>query len=118
MKRLNLLYILFLGLPSVALGNALDTPEADFSVFSSAEFEPVRRIGSLIVGVLLGIAVIMSLIFVISNAIKLQGAGNNVMKQEEAKKGLTYSLVGLGVALGATALISIVLFTARTAGLI
>lgn len=118
MKRLYSLLTLFLIAPSVAHGAEIETPEADFSVFTSSEFEPVRRLGAIVIGILLGIAVLLSLIFIIINAIKLQGSGSNPMKQDEAKKGMFYSVIGLAVALGASVIVGIVVFAANTAGLI
>ncbi len=100
--------------PVTVFAQDYQVPDADTSVLSTPEFQRVYSIAGLVLGILGGIAVIVSVALLIINGIKLQTAGDDPQKQTAAKNGIKNTLIGLAISLFAGTLISLVLFVMKS----
>ena len=97
----------FLG-ASVALAQELPTP--DLSVWQSDKMKPVRDFANIGIGVIFGVAVLYSVIMIAWYGIKLQAAGGDPLKSQEAKHGLKATIVGIGITFSAIFIIGLILY--------
>ena len=97
----------FLG-ASVALAQDLPTP--DLSVWQSDKMKPVRDFANIGIGVIFGVAVLYSVIMIAWYGIKLQAAGGDPLKSQEAKHGLKATIVGIGITFSAIFIIGLILY--------
>ena len=97
----------FLG-ASVALAQELPTP--DLSVWQSDKMKPVRDFANIGIGVIFGVAVLYSVIMIAWYGIKLQAAGGDPLKSQEAKHGLKATIVGIGITFSANFIIGLILY--------
>ena len=97
----------FLG-ASVALAQELPTP--DLSVWQSDKMKPVRDFANIGIGVIFGVAVLYSVIMIARYGIKLQAAGGDPLKSQEAKHGLKATIVGIGITFSAIFIIGLILY--------
>jgi len=97
----------FLG-ASVALAQELPTP--DLSVWQSDKMKPVRDFANIGIGVLFGVAVLYSVIMIAWYGIKLQAAGGDPLKSQDAKHGLKATIVGIGITFSAIFIIGLILY--------
>ncbi len=99
---------IFLAGTSTALAQALPTP--DLSVWESDKMKPVRDFANIGIGIIFGVAVLYSVIMIAWYGIKLQAAGGDPLKSQEAKHGLKATVVGIGITFGAIFIIGIILY--------
>jgi hypothetical protein len=97
----------FLG-ASVALAQELPTP--DLSVWQSDKMKPVRDFANIGIGVIFGVAVLYSVIMIAWYGIKLQAAGGDPLKSQDAKHGLKATIVGIGITFSAIFIIGLILY--------
>ena len=97
----------FLG-ASIALAQELPTP--DLSVWQSDKMKPVRDFANIGIGVIFGVAVLYSVIMIAWYGIKLQAAGGDPLKSQEAKHGLKATIVGIGITFSAIFIIGLILY--------
>jgi hypothetical protein len=97
----------FLG-ASTALAQEL--PKPDLSVWQSDQMKPVRDFANIGIGVIFGIAVLYSVIMIAWYGIKLQSAGGDPLKSQEAKHGLKATIVGIGITFSAIFVIGLILY--------
>ena len=103
----------FLGI-SVALAQEL--PKPDMSVWESDKMKPVRDFANIAIGVIFGCAVLYSVVMIAWYGIKLQSAGGDPMKSQEAKQGLKATIVGVGITFGAIFIVGIILYVLGLVG--
>ena len=102
-------------LAPVAFAQSLPTP--DMSLWNSAQMKPVQQFANIAIGVVFGLAVVYGVIMVAWYGIRLQGSGSDPIKSQEAKNGLKSTLVGVGITLGATFIIGLVLYILTATGI-
>lgn len=100
--------VVFIAGTSTALAQALPTP--DLSVWESDKMKPVRDFANIGIGIIFGVAVLYSVIMIAWYGIKLQAAGGDPLKSQEAKHGLKATVVGVGITFGAIFIIGIILY--------
>lgn len=105
---------LFFSVP-VALAQELPTP--DMSVWQSDKMKPVRDFANIGIGVIFGIAVIYAVIMIAWYGIKLQSAGGDPIKSQEAKHGLKATVVGVGITFAAIFIVGIILYILGLVGI-
>jgi hypothetical protein len=93
---------------SIALAQELPTP--DLSVWQSDKMKPVRDFANIGIGVIFGVAVLYSVIMIAWYGIKLQAAGGDPLKSQEAKHGLKATIVGIGITFSAIFIIGLILY--------
>jgi len=62
------------------------------------------------IGVIFGVAVLYSVIMIAWYGIKLQAAGGDPLKSQEAKHGLKATIVGIGITFSAIFIIGLILY--------
>jgi hypothetical protein len=77
----------------------------------------VRDFANLSMGVILGIAVLYAVIMIAWYGIKLQSAGGDPLKSQEAKHGLKATIVGVGITFGAIFIIGLILYVLGIVGI-
>ncbi len=100
---------------SVAFAQAL--PQPDLSVWQSDKMKPIRDFANIAIGVIFGIAVLYSVIMIAWYGIKLQSAGGDLIKSQEAKHGLKATIVGVGITFGAIFIIGLILYVLGLIGI-
>jgi len=108
------IYALFF-LTYVAHAQALPTP--DLSVWESDKMKPVRDFANISIGVIFGIAVLYAVIMIAWYGIKLQSAGGDLIKSQEAKHGLKATVVGIGITFAAIFIIGLILYVLGLVGI-
>lgn len=96
---------------------AQELPKPDLSVWNSDKMKPVRDFANLSMGVILGIAVLYAVIMIAWYGIKLQSAGGDPLKSQEAKHGLKATIVGVGITFGAIFIIGLILYVLGIVGI-
>ena len=102
-------------LSSVALAQEL--PKPDMSVWQSDQMKPVRDFANIAIGVIFGIAVLYAVIMIAWYGIKLQSAGADPIKSQEAKHGLKATVVGVGITFAAIFIIGLILYVLGLVGI-
>jgi hypothetical protein len=87
------------------------------SVWNSDKMKPVRDFANIGIGVIFGVAVLYSVIMIAWYGIKLQSAGGDPLKSQDAKNGLKSTVVGVGITFGAIFIIGIILYVLGLIGL-
>lgn len=105
--------VFFFGV-SNALAQALPTP--DMSVWQSDKMKPVRDFANITIGIIFGIAVLYSVIMIAWYGIKLQAAGGDPLKSQEAKHGLKATVVGVSITFAAIFIVGIILYVLGLVG--
>jgi len=105
---------LFFSIP-VALAQDLPTP--DMSVWQSDKMKPVRDFANIGIGVIFGIAVIYAVIMIAWYGIKLQSAGGDPIKSQEAKHGLKATVVGVAITFAAIFIVGLILYVLGLVGI-
>lgn len=100
---------------STALADDL-LPKPDMSVWQSEKMKPVRDFANIGIGVIFGIAVLYSVVMIAWYGIKLQSAGGDPLKSQEAKQGLKATVVGVGITFGAIFIIGLILYVLGLVG--
>jgi ABC-type amino acid transport system permease subunit len=108
------IYSLFFG---ISLALAQELPKPDMSVWNSDKMKPVRDFANIGIGVIFGVAVLYSVIMIAWYGIKLQSAGGDPLKSQDAKNGLKSTVVGVGITFGAIFIIGIILYVLGLIGL-
>ena len=96
---------------------AQELPKPDLSVWNSDKMKPVRDFANLSMGVILGIAVLYAVIMIAWYGIKLQSAGGDPIKSQEAKHGLKATIMGVGITFGAIFIIGLILYVLGIVGI-
>ncbi|MFA6427827.1 MAG: hypothetical protein WCW16_05345 [Candidatus Magasanikbacteria bacterium] len=102
-------------LTSVTFAQAL--PKPDMSVWESDKMKPVRDFANIAIGVIFGLAVLYAVIMIAWYGIKLQSAGGDLIKSQEAKHGLKATIVGVAITFGAIFVIGIILYVLGLVGI-
>jgi hypothetical protein len=89
---------------------AQELPKPDLSVWQSDQMKPVRDFANIGIGVIFGVAVLYSVIMIAWYGIKLQAAGGDPLKSQEAKHGLKATIVGIGITFSAIFVIGLILY--------
>ncbi|OGM97914.1 MAG: hypothetical protein A2817_01745 [Candidatus Yanofskybacteria bacterium RIFCSPHIGHO2_01_FULL_39_8b] len=105
---------LFFGI-STALAQEL--PKPNMSVWQSDKMKPVRDFADIGIGVILGVAVLYAVIMIAWYGIKLQSAGGDLIKSQEAKHGLKATIVGVGITFGAIFIVGVILYVLGLVGI-
>jgi len=100
---------------SAALAQALPTP--DLSVWNSDKMKPVRDFANIAIGVVLGVAVLYAVIMIAWYGIKLQSAGGDPIKSQEAKHGLKATVIGVGITFAAIFIVGLILYVLGLVGI-
>jgi hypothetical protein len=108
------IYAFFFGI-STAFAQALPTP--NLSVWESDKMKPIRDFANIGIGVIFGIAVLYSVIMIAWYGIKLQAAGADPLKSQDAKHGLKATIVGVGITFGAIFIIGLILYVLGIVGI-
>lgn len=108
------LYTFFLG-ASIALAQEL--PKPDLTVWNSEKMKPIRDFANIGIGVIFGIAVLYAVIMVAWYGIKLQSAGSDPLKSQDAKNGLKHTVVGVGITFAAIFIIGLILYVLGLIGI-
>ncbi len=95
---------------------AQELPKPDMSVWQSDKMKPVRDFANIGIGVIFGIAVLYSVIMIAWYGIKLQSAGGDPLKSQEAKHGLKATVVGVGITFGAIFIVGLILYVLGLVG--
>ncbi len=111
---LSSIALFFLWAPFVL---AQELPQPDMSVWNSEKLQPVRAAANIIIGVVLGITVLYGVIRTAWYGIRLQSAGGDPIKSQEAKQGLKSTLTGVIISFGAIFVIGIILYVLGIIGL-
>lgn len=105
--------VFFFGVSTVL---AQELPKPDMSVWQSDKMKPVRDFANIGIGVIFGIAVLYSVIMIAWYGIKLQSAGGDPLKSQDAKNGLKATVVGVGITFGAIFIIGLILYVLGLVG--
>jgi len=108
------IYTFFFGI-SIALAQEL--PKPDMSVWQSDQMKPVRDFANIAVGIIFGLAILYSVIMIAWYGIKLQSAGGDPLKSQEAKQGLKATIIGVGITFGAIFIIGLILYILGIVGI-
>lgn len=100
---------------SVVYADELPTP--DMSVWNSDKMKPIRDFANIGIGIILGLAVLYSVIMIAWYGIKLQSAGGDPLKSQEAKHGLKATVVGVGITFAAIFIVGLILYVLGIAGI-
>ncbi len=100
----------------VSTALAQELPKPDMSVWQSDKMKPVRDFANIGIGVIFGIAVLYSVIMIAWYGIKLQSAGGDPLKSQDAKNGLKATVVGVGITFGAIFIIGLILYVLGLVG--
>jgi len=92
-------------IPVALAADNLPTP--DMSVWQSDKMKPVEISPNIGIGVIFGIAVIYAVIMIAWYGIKLQSAGGDPLKSQDAKNGLKATVVGVGITFAAIFIVGI-----------
>jgi len=106
---------LFFSIPVALAADNLPTP--DMSVWQSDKMKPVRDFANIGIGVIFGIAVIYAVIMIAWYGIKLQSAGGDPLKSQDAKNGLKATVVGVGITFAAIFIVGIILYVLGLVGI-
>ena len=85
-------------------------PTADLSVWNSAQMQPVHTFANLAIGIIFGAAVLYAVVMIAYYGIKLQGAGGDLIRSQEAKSGLKSTVTGIIITFSAIFVIGIILY--------
>src|SRR3989338_6797271 len=96
---------------------AQEMPKPDMSVWQSDKMKPVRDFANIGIGVIFGVAVLYSVIMIAWYGIKLQSAGGDLIKSQEAKHGLKATIVGVGITFGAIFIVGVILYVLGLVGI-
>ena len=96
---------------------AQDLPTPDMSVWQSDKMKPVRDFANIGIGVIFGIAVIYAVMMIAWYGIKLQAAGGDPIKSQEAKHGLKATVVGVGITFAAIFIVGLILYVLGLVGI-
>lgn len=96
---------------------AQELPKPDLSVWNSDKMKPVRDFANISIGVIFGIAVLYAVVMIAWYGIKLQSAGGDPLKSQEAKHGLKATIVGVGITFGAIFIIGLILYVLGIVGI-
>lgn len=118
MKKILISIITTIGtfLFGVSIALAQELPKPDLSVWQSDKMKPVRDFANIGIGVIFGIAVLYSVIMIAWYGIKLQSAGGDPLKSQEAKHGLKATIVGIGITFGAIFIVGLILYVLGLVG--
>ena len=105
--------VLFYGVTNAL---AQEMPKPDMSVWQSDKMKPVRDFANIGIGVIFGVAVLYSVIMIAWYGIKLQSAGGDPLKSQDAKNGLKATVVGVGITFGAIFIIGLILYVLGLVG--
>jgi hypothetical protein len=111
----GILTALFFYIPVALAADNLPTP--DMSVWQSDKMKPVRDFANIGIGVIFGIAVIYAVIMIAWYGIKLQSAGGDPLKSQDAKNGLKATVVGVGITFAAIFIVGIILYVLGLVGI-
>jgi hypothetical protein len=92
-------------------------PTADLSVWNSAQMAPVHTFANLAIGMIFGAAVLYAVVMIAYYGIKLQGAGGDLIKSQEAKSGLKSTVTGIIITFSAIFVIGIILYVLGIVGI-
>jgi Type IV secretion system pilin len=106
---------LFFSIPVALAADNLPTP--DMSVWQSDKMKPVRDFANIGIGVIFGIAVIYAVIMIAWYGIKLQSAGGDPLKSQDAKNGLKATVVGVGITFAAIFIVGLILYVLGLVGI-
>ncbi len=101
----------------ISLAYADDLPKPDMSVWNSDKMKPVRDFANIAIGIILGVAVLYAVIMIAWYGIKLQSAGGDPLKSQEAKHGLKATVVGVGITFAAIFIVGLILYVLGIAGI-
>lgn len=107
--------VFFFGV-STALADDL-LPKPDLSVWQSDKMKPVRDFANIGIGVVFGIAVLYAVVMIAWYGIKLQSAGGDPIKSQEAKHGLKATVVGVGITFAAIFIVGLILYVLGLVGI-
>lgn len=96
---------------------AQELPQPDLSVWNSEKLQPVRAAANIIIGVVLGLTVLYGVIRTAWFGIKLQSAGGDPLRSQEAKQGLKSTMIGVIISFCAIFVIGIILYVLGIIGL-
>lgn len=116
-KILSIIASFFSSLFFASVAFADELPKPDMSVWQSDQMKPVRDFANIAIGVIFGIAVLYSVIMIAWYGIKLQSAGGDLIKSQEAKHGLKATIVGVGITFGAIFIIGLILYVLGLVGI-
>ncbi len=102
---------------SISTAFAQELPKPNLSVWQSDKMKPVRDFADIGIGVILGIAVLYAVIMIAWYGIKLQSAGGDLIKSQEAKHGLKATIVGIGITFGAIFIVGVILYVLGLVGI-
>lgn len=91
-------------------------PKPDLSVWQSDKMKPVRDFANIGIGVIFGIAVLYSVVMIAWYGIKLQSAGGDPLKSQEAKHGLKATVVGVSITFAAIFIVGLILYVLGLVG--
>ena len=100
---------------SIALADEL--PKPDLSVWNSENMKPARDFANMAIGVILGIAVIYAVVMIAWYGIKLQSAGGDLIRSQEAKNGLKGTIIGVVTTFSAIFVIGLILYALGLVGI-
>ena len=95
---------------------AQEMPKPDMSVWQSDKMKPVRDFANIGIGVIFGVAVLYSVIMIAWYGIKLQSAGGDPLKSQDAKHGLKATVVGVGITFGSIFIVGLILYVLGLVG--
>ena len=79
--------------------------------------KPVRDFANISIGIVFGIAVLYAVIMIAWYGIKLQAAGGDPLKSQEAKHGLKATVVGVGITFAAIFIVGLILYVLGLVGI-
>jgi hypothetical protein len=79
--------------------------------------KPIRDFANIGIGIILGLAVLYAVIMIAWYGIKLQSAGGDPIKSQEAKHGLKATVVGVGITFAAIFIVGLILYVLGIVGI-